>query len=132
MNNRKILEAIQEVDEIGTISPSASPPDILGVLAHSIYPVLEWTSFSSIRFIMDKVRDKFALTPRDVDELLAISERTVQGESPAERRARLFDVFAGRVEDEELLAERDPPEEANPALEPEDFPPDIERKADRK
>ena len=122
MNNRKILEAIQEIDEIGCLSPDASPPDILGVLANCIYKKITWDSPPMIRDVMNRVKVEFDLNSRDSDELLALSEIVIiPSESPKKRQRRLLDVFAARVEDEELLAERDPPEDVNPVLIPDDY-----------
>lgn len=101
MNNRKVLEAIQDVDEIDCLSPDASPPDILGVLAHSVHKEIPWDSLPSIKYIMEMVKAKFDLTPQDVNGLLDLSERTDLLESSKERQGRLLDVFAARVEEED-------------------------------
>jgi len=94
VNYSLLLKAVKEVKEIGYLTPNSLPPDLLGVLLNH---VSSYTEPLDIR--CRKMRDAFELTSEDFTLLLKFSERSGEKETPSERRDRLLDYFAGRLED---------------------------------
>jgi hypothetical protein len=94
MNARKILKVLQGVEEVGYLTPTSDPPDILGVLMNSVREEKN----DDIRVILDRMRLEFEINHRDVDDLLTVSEMHTSSESPGNRRLRLIDFLATHVE----------------------------------
>ena len=96
MNNRAILDALLDVKEVGYLTPTSDPPDILGVL------FLKYGVEGDLGLTLDRVKEKCELNHRDIDNLLDRSDGTGKAESPKQRRDRLVDFFARELERESL------------------------------
>ena len=107
MNAEVILKAIQQVHEVGFHSPTAQPPDILGVLMNQVA-----ADGKNLGEQLDLIQMRCEITPEDVDTLLTVSEVYRHTESPKERRDRLIDVFVGLVEADQVNSL--PPDDFNP------------------
>ena len=93
MNNALLLQAVSSVDKIGFLTPLSYPPDVLGVL-------LDFSSspYDRIQKRADEMREFFDLERDDISFLLDLSEKYREEETPKDRRDRLLDFFAGRLD----------------------------------
>ena len=96
MNHRIILAALEKVEEVGYISPTSDPPDILGVLLNTVA-----SDGKGLGEKLDLIKMRCEIDHRDVDKLLSLSEDHSLKETPKQRRDRLRDHFASLVEAED-------------------------------
>jgi len=86
MNTKILLDAIENVEEIGAKTPYSNPPDILGVVA---FHVLGLKPGSVSHIPWSRAWYLAELDSDDISFLIHASER-VKGETPRQRRERML------------------------------------------